>query len=60
MRAKNEIIKIMKDHDCYIIRNKKHIVWKHPNGFKITTPSTPSCKFVLKKIKKLLKTLVKL
>jgi len=43
----------MKKNDFEVIRNKKHIVWKHKgNGALVTTSSTPSNKNAIKMIMK--------
>ncbi len=50
MRAIKEIRNIMKKYNCCLIRSKKHLIWKHPTGQRITTPSSPSCKRIIRKI----------
>ena len=48
-----ELKKLMKKNDFEVIRNKKHIVWKHKeNGALVTTSSTPSNKNAIKMIMK--------
>ena len=38
-----ELKKMMKQNDMELVRNKKHLIWKHKTlGFKVTTAKTPS------------------
>ena len=38
-----ELKKMMKKNDMELVRNKKHLIWKHKTlGFKVTTAKTPS------------------
>jgi len=52
-----DIIKLMKKNGFFLLRMKKHAIWKHSvTGKIITTPKTPSSKYVkydiMKNIKK--------
>ena len=50
---KNEISKLMKKNDLVLIREKKHMIWKHiESGEIITTSKTPSSSNVLFAIKR--------
>jgi hypothetical protein len=38
-----ELKKMMKQNDMELIRQKKHLIWRHKTlGFKVTTAKTPS------------------
>ena len=53
MTIRKEISKLMKKYGFELIRSNKHLVWKHKvTGKKISTSSTPSCPYVIIKIKK--------
>lgn len=41
MRKQSKIIEILKNNNAILVRNKKHEIWKLPNG-KIFTLSTTS------------------
>ena len=42
MDARKEIASLLKNNNCKLLRSKKHIVYKLPNGNKFTLSKTPS------------------
>lgn len=43
MSASDQVERILKSHNCVLLRDGKHEVWRLPNGNKFTRPKTPSC-----------------
>ena len=45
-----ELKKLMKENNFFLLRQKKHLVWKHISGGIVTTAKTPSCHRAFKNI----------
>ena len=43
MKIPKELKKLVKKYDATLIRSKNHLVYKLPNGNKVTVAKTPSC-----------------
>ena len=48
----NEIKKLMRKNDFFLIRKKSHLIWQHENLGRIVTSRTPSCRNVINNITK--------
>jgi len=52
MKHQKALTKLMKSHGFELHRSKRHLVWRHHTGKKISTSATPSCRHSLNQIER--------